>query len=174
LCSLIWKIGILVICALLILACIPYFVLIGNDAGKHSNQYVTETNNAGDPVTSLVGTPSKLTSEDYVITVIAVISLLITAAIGIVAVFKNSRQWLLLWIVIMGVMFLFGLLQLILFYSNVGIIVPKANQTSGSSKSIFVVATIIIMIVAALGFTFGFLLRWRVVRKKEAQANFYE
>jgi len=162
----------LVICALLILACIPYFILIADKAGK--KQKVNYPGTYNPPSTPASYEQSELTSEDWVITVIAVISLLITAAIGIVAVFKNSRQWLLLWIVIMGVMFLFGMLQLILFFTNVGIIVSKANETHGSAKTVFVIATIIIMVVAAFGFLFGFLLRWRVVRKKEAQANFYE
>jgi len=168
-CVILWKVGVLVICALLLLLCIPYIVFLAAYAGKHNHEVTDPT--ASPPVTE---TTSKLSTEDYVITAIAMISLIITAVIGILAVFKNSRQLLLLWIVIMGVMVLFGLLQLVLFFTNVGIIVPKSRDTVGGQRTIFISATIIIMIVAGIGFVFGFLLRWRVVRKKAAQSNFYE
>ncbi len=135
-----------------------------------------------------------LTTETIVISVIAMVSLIIVAVVGIFAVFKNSRQLLLLvstrifcflclffipvllldffqWCVIMGVMFLFGVIQLILFFVNAGIIVPKDKDYSGKEQSIFLTATILVMIVAVIGFVFGFLLRWRVVRKKASNGK---
>ncbi len=91
----IWKIGILILCAIFLvsiafiyltvayrplqLLCIPYIVLLvvqRNDRDEEGNKL--------------------LTTETIVISVIAMVSLIIVAVVGIFAVFKNSRQLLLL------------------------------------------------------------------------------
>lgn len=74
----------------------------------------------------------------------------------------------------MGVMFLFGIIQLILFFVNAGIIVPRDRDVSGKAQAIYLTATIVIMIVALVGFIFGFLLRWRLVKKKSTSGKLRE